>query len=568
MIFGIPLFATTLVGLVACIGIIAAWVAAVQVRNDGKDLDKLRSLEADKAAWRDLFKTPPKDWLGQRGLPLDSHVGDLISAVRGGWMANRLPTPAELHATIVRRERLRGSARLSGGIAAFLLVCGIAGTLTSIHPILKIFQIGIHADGSVEEAQDSAKRVTGMINSLGDAFMPSLVALVGTVLIAVCRGVYDRKANRLASQLDRFAVDELFGKFRSQTVGEQFEAIKEDLNRVAERLLLRDEAFSRSIESLNEAVAAFGKGAPQFRGAVEKMDEVCQRLTSHAEPLFGVLDRTLGGESEFVQSVGNLVQTARTNTAANEALQQSIAGSITFMKEAAAVFHASGKAVEDSVGDIPKVINSAFAKGREGIRAESGQIQESLKAFNEELATVPEALKHLQSEVAAVPGKIDKGFAIGCEGIRSEGEKLQDSLKRFNSDLARVPEAIAAGSERGVAVMKAAATDIGAHAVSQINEAAGKAGDLFVQPLGQLRAVSLELRENGQEAERKIGEAAGHARQEFSKEIGAVVVKMGATKQQLEEITQKWVSVKPRENILKRMWAGIRRRKAGPVDQT
>lgn len=191
-----------------------------------------------------------------------------------------------------------------------------------------------------------------------------------------------------------------------------------------------------------------------------------------------------------------------------------------------------------------------------------------MKAFNEELATVPEALKHLQSEVAAVPGKIDKGFAIGCEGIRSEGEKLQDSLKRFNSDLARVPEAIAAGSERGVAVMKAAATDIGAHAVSQINEAAGKAGDLFVQPLGQLRAVSLELRENGQEAERKIGEAAGHARQEFSKEIGAVVVKMGATKQQLEEITQKWVSVKPRENILKRMWAGIRRRKAGPVDQT
>lgn len=115
---------------------------------------------------------------------------------------------------VARRERSKLAGKPSGGIASLLLIIGILGTLWSIHPVLKAFQFKVSAstgaipldDGpALVNVADSTELVNSLMNNLGDAFMPSLTALIFTILVVALRGWYSLALHRYTLELDRFA---------------------------------------------------------------------------------------------------------------------------------------------------------------------------------------------------------------------------------------------------------------------------------------------------------------------------------------------------------------------------
>src|SRR5260221_14651637 len=92
------------------LGLACSVIASASVWRESRVLELGRDLLNDQTA--ELFASDfhPDDWMRSCGLATDSHFGDLLLAVYGGWRARRPPGLAELHALGARRERRRLSA--------------------------------------------------------------------------------------------------------------------------------------------------------------------------------------------------------------------------------------------------------------------------------------------------------------------------------------------------------------------------------------------------------------------------------------------------------------------------
>ena len=173
----------------------------------------------------------------------ESCIADFIRACWSAWLGGRGATLTELHVLVARRERARGSARFSAGIAGLLLVVGIVGTLSSIHPVLKAFQFKVTSDGELEGVVASTELVNSLVNDLGDAFWPSLVALVGTVLVVLFRGLYSLSLHQYVLALDRFAIGTLIPRYRPNSLADEYGEVNSALTQLAERIQSREQNF-------------------------------------------------------------------------------------------------------------------------------------------------------------------------------------------------------------------------------------------------------------------------------------------------------------------------------------
>lgn len=213
----------------------------------------------------------PNPWLDAQSVETDSHFGDFVRIVWGSWLHGRSANLEELRATSRSREFASRSNGISRGVVALLLIVGIAGTLFAIKPILSEFHITVAASGETENASESADKVNLMINSLGTAFLPSLVALVATVLISSIRGIYLQRFSMLSKELDQFALEQLFPLFRSDSFARDLQEVNSNLSNLNDQLKNRDSKFGEAVEKFSELVLGFEKIAPAIRDASKKL---------------------------------------------------------------------------------------------------------------------------------------------------------------------------------------------------------------------------------------------------------------------------------------------------------
>lgn len=328
----LPFYLATILALIGILGVICAFAAHVQIGHEIKKLQngsdalealfsthgsKVRRYASDISEVKD---SSPVMFLNSNGFAHDSHFADWLLAVWGGWMANHVPTLTELHNTSIRRERRRFSGRLAAGIMGLLVICGIAGTLFCIHPILDQFHVKSTAAGETE-AHQRAEQATKMIQALGQTFLPSLTALVFTVCLAISRGWYLQSANELTWKLDRFAVDSLFYKFRPRMFGEELGNVQIEISELIEHMEEREKKALVLLTALGQYTQTLSKLVPGVVQATNSMDKAAQQFGGQAEALRSAIEQQFGEKSAVITSLNSVVASAQTCHGSAQALQ-------------------------------------------------------------------------------------------------------------------------------------------------------------------------------------------------------------------------------------------------------
>lgn len=326
-----------LIGFIAIVGCISALHSWVRIAEEKKRLIEAEAKLTAEFSWIDAYPNNKEDldvWLRQNQIRQDSHLGDFIRACWSAWLGGRPASLTELHALVSRRERSLKATRLSAGIAAMLLVCGILGTLWSVKPVLEKFQLNVAEDvmdasaldpGQEDpasekidklEAQDpdqdsalvaeNANKVNTLIKNLGGAFHPSLWALLGTIVVVSCRGIYGLSLHQFTLDLDRFAVDVLIPRYRVPSMSDQYKEVKEILADVAQSMNQREERFLLVVEQLESIVTGISPAVSGLHTAADAAKESALSLSTGVASITEALNANLGAKSPIHRAVKGL----------------------------------------------------------------------------------------------------------------------------------------------------------------------------------------------------------------------------------------------------------------------
>lgn len=455
-----PIVAAALVAGVGLLGMIAGLVACRRVFAEGKALDKGEDALAAHLSLADLEVTDPIAWLALHDLPKDSHFGDHLLSVWCGWIGERVPTLAELHSLSARRERRRLSARISGGITALLLICGIAGTLLCIHPILKAFTIPVNEKAEVLIDPMVAQE---LIRSLGSAFLPSLAALVATVLVAILRGVYLQSTTGLAWRLDRFAVAKLFPMFKPKRFGSELTAVHLKLSRLVDRMEERDRGFGEAVGVLGKAAEDLKDSGPRLKAASDRMTHAADKLATETESITKALEAHLGENSSLASGTRSITMMLESCQAAATQLRDSGTTLATALAEASGQFASSRTQLGLALEQIPQQI-------QQGCDAGSKSLVEATGTFVRER-------DRLTATVAGIPQQIQQGCELGGR-ILSEANE-------------RATRGTAAAIGKAAEAFGRAASEASNHAAAMIGQAARDAANRLKTELGPGAAPEL-----------------------------------------------------------------------------
>ncbi|MCX6873456.1 MAG: hypothetical protein NTW21_06560 [Verrucomicrobia bacterium] len=487
-----PIVAAAFVGGIGLLGIVAGVVACRRVFAEGRILDRGEDALTGSLPSLDLDTTDPVTWLASNDLPKDSHFGDHLLSVWGGWLGERVPTLAELHSLSARRERRRLSARISGGITALLLICGIAGTLLCIHPILRAFTILKDADGNVVIDPAEAQEI---IRSLGSAFLPSLTALVATVLVAILRGMYLQSTSGLAWRLDRFAVDQLFPMFKPKRFGAELTAVHSKLSRLVDRMAERDRDFAEAIGILGKAAQDLKDSGPRLKAASDRITNAADRLANETESMTKALDTHLGENSALVNGTHSINEILGTCVDAANQLREGGTTLATSLAEASGKFETARTQLGTAVAEIPQQIQQGCDLGSK---------------------TLSEANQRATRDAATAIAKATEAAALG---INSSYAKAGEVFTRAASE-ASTQAATAIGQATGAATNTikaevAPVTQVVTALSKQLDAASisyAKAGEVFTRAATEASNLAV----------RTIGQAASEAANRLKPEVGPV----------------------------------------------
>lgn len=473
-----PIFAATFVGGIGMLGIVAGIVACRRVTYEVKTLDKGEDALTATHSLQAPDTTDPVEWLATNDLPKDSHFGDHLLSVWCGWIGERLPTLAELHSLSARRERRRLSARISGGITALLLICGIAGTLLCIHPILNSFTIARDADGNVLIDPSVAQE---LIRSLGSAFLPSLTALAFTVLVAIFRGAYMQATTGLAWRLDRFAVGQLFPMFKPKRFGSELTEVHLKLSRLVDRLHERDQKFGEGVEIFGKAAMDIKEAGPKLKTASDRITNAADRLASETESMTKALESCLGKDSSLVKGNNSLHEIL---VVCQETAKDLRNGSIvltTSLAEISNKFEKAGTQFDTSIADIPTKIQQGCNAGQKALVDASG--------------TLEQANANLSTTMAGIPSQIEGGFNIGITSLIGANQKAAQGAA---DSIGRAAESATSGIKSAVS-----------NAQKDIQASCANAGEDF----------TFKAKESASQATAAIGGAAVAAVKDIKQEV-------------------------------------------------
>jgi hypothetical protein len=290
------------IGALAFAGVVSSIIATHSVEKEDAQLKLLSDSMMEPTTWVKVYEMPAVDWLKQTGILAESHAADQLKAIRGCWGCGMLPSLGELHSLVARRERSRKSVRFASGLAASLLIIGIAGTLLGIHPLLTKFSINPTADGTID-ASKNAQQVMDLVAGLGKAFLPSLTALFGTICIVLFRGFYVRSAQKLASRIDGFVVESLFPAFKPKSQEEVMGGVKQGIASLAGGIEARDNHFSKAVTEFGKIVESLKSVAVELNKTARLVSTAADNLGTNSESVSAALDRNFGGASVILKAV-------------------------------------------------------------------------------------------------------------------------------------------------------------------------------------------------------------------------------------------------------------------------
>ena len=424
-------FPTAIIIIIGLVGFVAAVVAWQQIRGEFAPLEHLRRFFKDgqgalqALGQENLYSTTAAEWLRANGIPQESHAADHLLAIWGGWLAQRLPTLGELHSLSARRERGRGAARWSTGIVAVLLVCGVAGTLVAIHPVLSGFSIQVDANGTVQDAAKSAENVMSMIHQLGNSFWPSIAAITFTLFIVLVRSGYNHAAFLLGRELDRFTVDSLLPAFRLRTLGEEFIDTQVKLGSLADSIERRDRDFADSIQALPDIIREMCNAGVELRSAAKQVATAASRLSTDASGVINGLAAHLGEDGALVRSVLGFKHSVDRNQEA----AQSLAAASKALENTAKTF-------TDVVEHVPRALEKgctdAIGKFTEQSRVAA---EETRKSISDAVGNAVAPLNESASKIQTIKGEISAVLADGKTALEAAGIQLQRSTAAAENQL-------------------------------------------------------------------------------------------------------------------------------------
>ena len=333
-----PVFFAVFAGAVGVLGCIAAVVAYASTSRDRSAVENAKDMLASTESWEGAHtysESELTEWFRNRTIDPESGVADVIRACWSAWLGSRSTSLTELHVLVARRERTKTPARLSAGIAALLLVIGIIGTLFSVKPILKALQlkastpVGVMPpvdDPSIVNVSDNIEIVNALMRDLGDAFLPSLVALGFTILVVALRGIYSMGLQRYTLELDRFAMGTVMPHYRPRSISDEYEEVRATFGSLAKTMGNREEKFDQVIIQLTKFVDSVGPTLAGLDTGIDKMTTAADALATKSNSIADTLSRTLGIKSPLYAAVNGFEGIFATTNERLDQLSQHIEG--------------------------------------------------------------------------------------------------------------------------------------------------------------------------------------------------------------------------------------------------
>jgi predicted nucleic acid-binding Zn-ribbon protein len=532
------------------LGIVAGIIARLHVAAEGKTLDKGEDALTGSLPSLDLDSTDPFTWLASNDLPKDSHFGDHLLSVWCGWLGERVPTLAELHSLSARRERRRLSARISGGITALLLICGIAGTLLCIHPILQAFTIPVNSDNEVLIDPLVAQK---LIRSLGSAFLPSLMALVATVLVAILRGVYIQSTAGLAWRLDRFAVAQLFPKFKPKRFGSELTEVHLKLARLVDRLDERDQKFGEGVGIFSQAALDLKEAGPKMKAASDLISKAADRLASETASMTETLDTHLGEDSALVKGTNSIKDIMGSCLDVAKQLREGNTSLANSLIEAFHSFEDARKQLRTSVGEIPEQIQQGCDLGS--------------KNLIDSAAKLDLAHTRINTTVAGIPALIQQGCELGSKTLIEANQRTtqdaaaaifnaaESAVFGINSAVANVQKDIQTGCANAGEVLTSAAKEASKQAVTEIEKAASEAAVSVKTEVVPISQVATEMRSQMDAASKVLSVTSKDLVAKFDAAITETGKRMAETLQSIKKLLDRKPEMEgpPRSNRWKKI---------------
>jgi hypothetical protein len=138
-----------------------------------------------------------------------------------------LPSLEDLHQLTLQEEMSKSYSFGMNTIISTLLILGILGTLTGVHGVIS----GSNSYGG------SADGMQMDINHLQAALCPSILAVLGTIILMLLRGlIYRRKVEQFICQLDELTVYRLFPYFRHAGRDDEIGDYNDKLGEIVQKL--------------------------------------------------------------------------------------------------------------------------------------------------------------------------------------------------------------------------------------------------------------------------------------------------------------------------------------------
>jgi hypothetical protein len=430
-----PFVWATSAAVIGVLGIGAALRAWIIVNGERKKIDAAKSALLGNAAWSGAGSSNAFEldqWLTSKGIGSDSFIGDMVRACWAAWLGGRAASLTELHTLVARRERSSLPAKFSSGVAALLLIIGIVGTLSSVKPILKAFQFKVSADGELQSAAESTELINSLLNNLGEAFLPSLVALVFTVFVVCFRGLYLNVLHQFSLELDRFAIGTILPQYRPPSISDEYREVRKTLGSLAESIFQREEGFSKVVGELRALSEGLHPVIMALENTTTASAQAAERLSSRSRSIADGLTKHLGGSSPIYKAVNGLGDTF-------ERIQMLLGGLSTqvdhlglaneneraylrkFVEELGGglrTLHEGNAADRRQVGEAVTTILSGMNQGLQSLHTglakfETQQKRHAAEARDTLMAMADNALKEAMGKVdemiSAAPGPRDRG---------------------------------------------------------------------------------------------------------------------------------------------------------------
>jgi uncharacterized protein YoxC len=459
----LPVFFALFAGAVGVLGCIAAFVAHASTSRDRTAIENAKTMLASSESWEGAHTYSEhelSEWLRNRKIDPESGVADVIRACWSAWLGSRSTSLTELHVLVARRERAKAPARLSAGIAALLLVIGIVGTLFSVKPILKALQLKASnpegvlpaADGpSLVNVGDNIDLVNALMRNLGDAFLPSLVALGFTIFVVALRGIYSLGLQRYTLELDRFAMGTVMPQYRPRSISDEYEEVRTTFGSLAKTMGDREEKFDKVIAQLTKFVDSVGPTLAGLDTGIGKMTTAADALAAKSNSIADTLSRTLGKKSPLYAAVNGFEGIFATTNERLDQLSQHIDGIRSEQQE-------DRKAMLGTLDEISGVISRVSGdhqRDREKVseniadlkavveKIPANLIESARKTFDDGMAAMRTTLKEsLEKQTKEAESAHQHTRAKTQETLDVISQSLTTTITLINDSVKTIPAAV------------------------------------------------------------------------------------------------------------------------------